>query len=329
MKRVITVLTVILLGIFFLAPSQASVKKLGQTGMTFLKVGVGARATGMGDAYTLVGQDVSAIFYNPAGLALMKSSFDIMASRTTWIADVTYDAVAVAKNMDTWGTVGASFLTASYGDFMGTQVASNEKGYEETGTFSPEAFTAGLTYAKSLNDKFSVGGNVRYVKQSLGSNVKSDGTTTNNQVSGAAFDFGTVFYPGWRSFRFGMSVRNFSQEFEYEKYGFQLPLTFKISAAMDLMDVFTKANELHAFTLAFDLSNPRDYTQRIDLGVEYWFQSMLALRGGYKFNYDEEGLAIGGGINYDISGTVVKIDYSYAEFGVFNSVNRVSIGLSF
>ena len=320
----------ILLCVYLVNPAQAVQKKLGQTGLTFLKVGVGARATGMAGAYTLVGDDASAIFYNPAGISKVSSSFDVMVSRTSWIADITYDAAALVKNLDTWGNVGVSLVTASYGDFMGTRVdLSGSEDYIETGTYSPNAYALGVTYARSLTNQFSVGGNVRYVKQSLGSNLFGDGSTVDNDVSGLAFDFGTIFYPGFRSLRFGMSVRNFSTEFKYQKYGFQLPLTFKIGIAIDAMDILAAGSDVHSLTVAFDATHPRDYTQRINLGAEYWFQEMVALRAGYGFNYDEEGLTVGAGFNYEISGAKAKIDFSYSEFGIFDSVNRITVGLAF
>jgi len=57
---------------------------------------------------------------------------------------------------------------------------------------------------------------------------------------------------------------------------------------------------------------------------------MIALRAGYKYNYVEEGLSAGVGIKYAVEGGFgIKIDYSYSDLGVFDAVNRISIGASF
>src|SRR5262245_49352629 len=44
----------------------------GTTGAEILKIGVGARAIAMGEAYTAMADDVSSLYWNPAGLALMQ-----------------------------------------------------------------------------------------------------------------------------------------------------------------------------------------------------------------------------------------------------------------
>ena len=124
-----------------------------------------------------------------------------------------------------------------------------------------------------------------------------------------------------------MSINNFSGQFKYEETPFQLPLTFKIGAAMDVMDFMGEHDS--PLLIAIDAIHPRDYTERIHVGGEYWYKNMIAVRSGYKFNYDEEGLTAGVGFKVNIVGMDIKLDYAYSDLGIFDTVSRVSFGLSF
>jgi long-subunit fatty acid transport protein len=329
MKKLIILLVVVFCATIFTVPAQSTIKKIAQTGLQFLKVDASARAAAMGGAYTMPGNDASAMFYNPAGMALMQNDFDIFVSRTEWIADISYNVAGVAKDLGIWGTFGVSFIVADYGgDLIGTRVATTEKGYEKTGTIDVGAYAVGLSYARSMTDKFSIGGQVKFAAQHLGSSIlTAGGDEIENKVSGFAFDFGTIFYPGFQSLQIGMSINNFSGEFKYEETGFQLPLTFKIGAAMDVLDLMGEHG--NPLLIAIDAIHPRDYTERIHIGGEYWYNNMIALRAGYKFNYDEEGFSAGIGFQQTIAGVALKLDYAYSDLGVFDAVSRFSFGISF
>jgi hypothetical protein len=92
---------------------------------------------------------------------------------------------------------------------------------------------------------------------------------------------------------------------------------------------FMGEHENSSLLLGVDALHPRDYTERVHVGLEYSYNEMVFLRGGYKTNYDEEGLTAGVGFNVK-SGTMgVKVGYSYSEFGVFDGVNRFDVGFTF
>lgn len=308
-------------------PAHSALKKAAQTGLQFLKVDVGARAAAMGGAFMMVGNDANALFYNPAGIAKMNASFDLLANRTQWIAGISYIAVGCVKNLGSWGSIGISFITSDYGDIYGTRLSGSDKGYEETGNVNVGAYAVGIAYAKQLTDKFTVGGQIKYAYQHLGENLFSNNETAKNQVSGLAYDFGTMFYPGFKSFRLGMSIRNFSPQFKYQQYAFQLPLTFVLGFAMDVLD-FTGRHD-NSLIVAVDAIHPRDYTERIHVGAEYLLMNMFAFRVGYKFNYDEESFTAGLGFEKKVGGLQIKLGYAYSDFGVFDNVNRISFGCSF
>lgn len=327
MKKLILVIMVISICMMSIVPAHATIRKLAQTGIHLLKVDMSARAAAMGSAYMMVGNGADALFYNPAGITRSQNRYNIFVSQTPWIADITYSAAALVHDLGNIGTVGFTFITADYGDFIGTEVSSTEaKGYKDTGMLDIGAYTFGVGYARDLTNKFSIGAQVKYVSQHLGSNLLDSDERVENRVSGLAYDIGTIFYPGYKSLRVGMTVRNFAAQYEYQDEPFELPLTFTIGAAMDMLDLMGDDHE-NAFILSLDAVHPRDFTERIHVGGEFLFMDMLALRAGYKYNYDEEGLTLGAGIQYSLSGINVKIDYAYSAMQIFDTVNRVSISL--
>ncbi len=262
---------------------------------------------------------------------MQRFGWDFFATRTNWIADISYSAGALAKDLGNLGTIGINFVGTDYGDnIIGTRVASTEEGYIETGNLDIGAYAIGLSYARSLTNKFKFGVQIKYAHQHLGENLISEeeNKIVQNRVNGLGYDIGTIFYPGYKSFRFAMSIRNFSSQFKYEEEAFELPLTFRIGMAMDVLDLIDETG-IHSFLLSVDALHPRDHTERIHIGGEYWYNEIIALRTGYKTNYDEEGLSLGFGLRYEFSGINLKVDYSYSQMGVFENVNRITIGGEF
>ncbi len=327
MKKVILHLALIA-AVYSMPVYSQIMKKVGQTGLQFLKVDVGTRAAAMGGSYIMVGNDATAMFYNPAGIAFVKNSVDLFVGRTNWIAGISYNAGGVVKNFGDWGNIGISFITSDYGEIFGTRVSSSELGFEETENLNADAYAIGLSYAKALTNKFTVGGQIKYANQNLSESILSAGAAPiQNKVSGLAYDFGTIFYPGFKSFRLGMSIRNFSSEFKYQKEGFQLPLTFMVGFAMDVLDFW--GEHTNSLLIAVDAVHPRDYTERIHLGGEYCLMNMFALRAGYKFNYDVENFSGGIGFKHNFGKIKCEIGYSYSLFEVFDDVNRMSFEIGF
>ncbi len=320
-------LSVLIMAVIFMPLQADELKKVGQTGYQFLKIDANARAAAMGGAVTLTGTGAENMFYNPAGLARQTMGTDLVTNQTQWFADISYISVGVSKTVGSLGTFGISYQTADYGDIIGTQVADNELGFVETGNVDVAASAIGLAYARSLTDKFSVGGHMRYASQKLGQN-QVEGEMEDNATSGVVWDFGTIFFPGKSSFRFGMSVRNFSQEMIYEQYSFELPITFTIGAAADVFELLGMS-EKQSLLVALDAVHPRDYTERVHLGLEYGLNDMFFFRTGYKFNYDSEGLSVGAGVNLSLGKLKTNISYALSQAGDFSPVNRISVSVNF
>lgn len=327
-----TILFIIPAAIWIVVSSGHAAEKLAQTGFQFLSVGTDAGATGMGEAYTTVEGGSNALFYNPAGLARLEKRVDATFSANNWIADIKHYAATLAykpKN-GAWGTFGLSAMWIDYGDLQGTMVWNNGNGYIDTDKFSPSALALGLGYGKLLNDKFAVGGQIKLVAQSLGESlIPSDhayatGTVKKNVASTYAYDFGTVYHTGLKSLVFGMQVRNFSGEFEFEEESFQLPLTFRIGVSMDMLDFLNQKPENQSVRFCVDAAHPRSKAEYVSLGLHYQFMEMLSLRTGYMSGQDEYGMSFGFGVS--VMG--MAFDYAYTPFGVFDSVQRVTARIS-
>lgn len=334
MKYVIKLFTIVCISIVLVIPAQAAMKKVGQAGFKFLAVDMSARSVGMGSAFTMMGNDANSMLHNPSGIAYFESDYDFYLSNTTWIADISYIGGGLLVNFGDIGSFGLNFMTADYGEIIGTRITDTEAGFEETGNIGGDvtAYMVGLVYAKRISEKFAMGGQIKYASQRLGkSQLVENGEFIKNDESALAYEFGTTFYPGLvPSFRFGMSIKNFAPEIQYEQEGFELPLTFLIGFAVDAFDLIGDIDQnMHTLTIAMDAVHPRDYTERIHLGAEYWFMNMIALRSGYKFNYDEESYSFGLGVKLNVSGLDLKLDYAYSDFGVFDNVNRITFGASF
>jgi hypothetical protein len=231
-------------------------------------------------------------------------------------------------------------LSVDYGDFMGTIRYNNDQGFLDVGTYSPTAFAFGIGYAKPLSDKFSVGANVKFVRQSLGESVVGDvvtnsdgsfvgGKMDNNETDVFAFDFGVIYKTGFKSLDFGMSVRNFSREVKFKSEGFQLPLIFKIGLSINAADLLEIDKSMHSLLLSVDASHPRDYPEQVGIGAEYTFLQLISLRVGYESPNDEKGISAGVGLKHAFAGFDFAVDYAYTDFGVFTKINQISVHFAY
>lgn len=308
--------------------------RLAQTGMKFLSVSVHPRAAAMADAVTAREASSVAMFYNPAGMALMAPGLDVALGRTEWLAGTSYNMASAAYRAGVYGVFGFSVVSVDYGDyFLGTIRADNEKGYIDLGQFAPSALSAGLGYARSLSDRFAVGANVKYVRQSLGESTMSVGADGPERQAFSkatmAIDFGVLYQTGFRSLTFAFGARNFSSELTYAEENFELPLSFRMGVSVDAVDFTRLDPQVHALRIGLDAERPRDYAEQVKIGGEYEFMHTLALRAGYVFPTDEQGVNLGAGLKTHLDRVRLGIDYAYTQFGAFGNVNRLAVQFGF
>ena len=319
-----------------LAPAQVGLNKIAQRTMNFQQVGLSARASGVGEAFCAVGRGAEAIFYNPAGAAESGRRLDLAFYSTQWIADINYMAGALSYDLGRFGAVGLSFLNVDYGDIYTTSLldasesALYPQGYKDTGlAANVGAWSLGLTYGRAISTQFLIAGNARLVSQSLGASNLTGGLTRNDATK-LVVDAGVKYYTGIKSFRFGMAIRNFSSNIRREEINEQLPLTFTMGAALDLLDfVMAGATEENDLTLSVDFVHPNNYSERVNLGVECLLMHRLAVRGGYQSNQGIASWSAGFGLLTPFSGSSLIVDYSYSWVDTFDAVNRFALGIGF
>ncbi len=312
-------------------PLQAQgLKKVAQAGMSWLTIPVGARGASLGNAYIAIANDASSVFWNPAGLAYT-TGIHAFVNQTQWIADINVNAGVASYNGGNLGVFAISFMAMDWGDFAGTTRANNEQGFIDTGTFSPSDWLIGLAYARQISSAFAIGAHLKYISENLGSNMIGSIDSPEEytaKMDKVAFDFGTTYYTGYKDLRLSMTLTNFSTESKYVAEDFSLPLTFKFGLAMDMTKLWSE-NEQHSLTLGVDAVHPRDFSERLHFGAEYSFQNMVFLRGGYKTNYDEQDLSLGGGLHYTFGEITLGLDYSYLMFTNFDAVHMFSFDFIF
>lgn len=316
---------------------QVGLNKLAQSTMNFQLVSISPKASALGDAFYSLGTGAESIFYNPSGIVDMNSTLDVSLNYTGWIADINYLGAALAYNLGNFGTVGFSVLTVDYGEIIGTslvdpsQQANYPAGYIDNGPVSNVgAYSVGLSYAKAISQQFSIGGTIRLAGQNLGTNSFVDGTNRDNNATKLVFDAGVRFKTDYKGFIFGMALRNFSSNIKREEVDEQLPLTFTMGGVIDILQFFSesKSNE-EALMFALDFLHSNSYSERINLGLEYRFLGMVALRGGYQTNRDVASWSGGIGVNTTVMDSRVEVNYSYSKMEIFDNVNRISLNFSF
>jgi len=300
--------------------------RVGQTGWQFLHLPTSARSAALADIKSgLTENNVSAIFNNPANLVDVKN-IDISVTKINYVADIAYLTAAVAKNFGKWGNFGLFFANLDIGDMYRTENVYNESiGLTERsgdlGTFTAGDVMIGLSYARMITDKLSIGGNISYIEEKL------DDTKVKNWNT----DYGIYYRTGFRSLRLSMVARNFGPDTEFvgftQLYGLpqsvRMPIDFRAGIGYDIIE--PKTDSPHKLSAFLEGVHPNDGPERIHAALEYGLMEVLMLRGGYKFNYDEQGLTLGTGINFSMGGMTGQIDYAYLDYGRLTNVHLFSV----
>ncbi len=329
----------IVIVLFGLAQLNAqSLTKSGTTAAQFLKIGVGPRAIGMAGAFVATVDDISATYWNPAGLTNITSN-EAFFDHTNWILDIKHDYAAAASYLDGFGTIGA-FVSVLSMQEMEVRTIAKPEGTGEL--FDAGGLCIGLSYAKNLTDAFSIGFNAKYIREYI----------WHESATGFAFDIGTLYkIPILNEFRIGASISNFGTKMKLdgrdilrvlqvgagganlistkiELDEFDLPLMFRVGVAADLL----KQDNM-MFTLAVDAVHPNDHSEYLNIGGEFNWSDIVFIRGGYASVFEkdtEKGLSLGMGLKYDILGAVkLKVDYAYQNFNRLKDINYFSIGVIF
>ncbi len=324
-----------------LAPAAHAQSGAGTAAAEFLNIPVGARATAMGGAFGATASDASALYWNPAGTAGLDGR-TVSFEYASWLVglDVNFAAVVVPT---AFGTVGVGLTAVTVPEMEVTEEATNSQ--LPTGeTFDAGFYALTLSYARALTDRFSLGGNVKLVREQI----------ADASAGGVAFDIGTLFTTPFRGVRLGASIQNFGSKMgisgdalnisfdpqpgqngnngtvpgRIQTDRFDLPLTMRVGLATELyQDGQTR------FSVAVDALSPSAGEQHLNLGGEVGLLGgLVQLRGGYhELFYDgsDSSYTLGGGLRYTFGQLDVAADYAYEAHDYLNGANRISVALGF
>lgn len=273
---------------------------------SFLDIGVGARALGMGGAYTALADDANSLYWNPAGLAKLEKR-EFTASHAEMYESTRLDFLAYA-HPTSQGTLSAGLTYLSQGkiegrDSLGRQTA----GYDA----SDAALSAG--YARKLGFA-ELGVSVKYIRSHIGS---TEAQTVAADV-GAKRDFG--------SFTVGAALRNLGPGLKFENQRNDLPLRLAAGAAYKFTGGHAAAVEV--------VNGPRGAGTDGAFGGEFQAVTNLYLRGGYTTQ-----TAIIGGSGFDVARGLTlglgfrnekwSLDYAVLPSGELGRSHRFSLGARF
>lgn len=294
-------------------------QRVGISTAEFLKIGVGGRASALGEAFVAVANDASALYWNPAGLVQFKDD-QVMFSHNVWVVDINHDFLGAVYHLDESNAFGVSFTSLSMQDMPVTTE------YQPFGTgeyFSFGDIALAVTYSRKMTEQFSFGGTVRYIEETL----------DKLKMRGVMIDLGTYYWTGLGTSRFAVSVSNFGNQLAPDGevvligkrstsnwQSFSPPTVFRIGFALEPYQ-----DEYNKLTASIQLNHPNDNSENFATGLEYSWRNMFFLRGGYKFNVDEQNYSFGAGVNLPISIANVTVDYAYSNFVRLGTAHRFSI----
>jgi hypothetical protein len=321
MKKYLTSSLIVTIFLLTFSGSLYSFPKVGTTSFQFLEVLTSARGSALGNAFCSMVDNSEAEFYNPAGLTGI-NNIDLSVGYVNWFLDAAQYSFAAGYYLDGYGVLGFQAMFTDVGvieetrvDALGFQADGSYNGL--TGrTFRPNSIVFGVSFARDLTDRLSLGVTAKFVHENL----------VYKSASVLAFDGGLLFKTGFRNIVIDATIRHFGQQVKYIDEAFPLPQTFTIGVSSFLLsdkDPLIAQSDQHSVRLAYEMVQPRDYDQQHSIGMEYSFENMFFLRGGYQFNTDEQSWSVGMGLQYD----GLRVDYSYNDFGQYlDAVHRITIG---
>ena len=327
-------------------PSRASAgdfSKVGTAAAQFLKIGVGARGAAMGEAYVALTNDVDALYWNPAGIAGIRS-VGLGVSHANWFADISHNFAGLAIPLGEYDAIGLSMIQLGAPE----QEVTTVQNPDGAGLYYKVSDLAlGVSYARQLTDRFKVGVTAKYIQQ----------TAYNESANGFALDLGTSLRTGFHGLVVAMSLSNFGQNLQLQgrdllstsnpsasvssgAYNpnstlsteeWPLPLYFRIGVAFDVVggsEPIIASND-HRLTVTIDGNHPNDNIERGGIGGEYGWDETFFVRAGYKFNYAEERWTFGAGVKVELSGKDIAFDYALVDYGVLGKTSRFTVGVQF
>ncbi len=326
--------------------------RVGTTAANFLEIGYGTGGNAMGDAYVSVVNDLSAVYWNPAGLARMEYN-EALFLYQPWIVDINTHLVAVGWRLKPIGTLALGVINVNYGDMEVTSLEFQEGTGE---MFSANDMAVSLSYGRQLTTWFSFGATVKYITSNI----------WHTDATAFAMDLGVIINTSFFSvtgkrddgLNIGMSVSNYGTRMKYDGIDLVQPIDILPDESGNFRDVpgqfklqewelplffrlgvsytpFVMNNQVVTFSL--DALHPNNNYESVNFGTQYTVMipgfGDLSLRGGYKALFmpnSEYGLSLGGGIlKYILNNKGIKLDYAFRDIGILGNTHNFSVGMIF
>ncbi|MEW6102276.1 MAG: PorV/PorQ family protein [bacterium] len=293
----------------FVLATSLWAKEKGETSCSFLKLTGGARAAGMGDCYIGLSDDVSACYFNPAGLAQLdetrREGLFMLLRPMTGVESLIMSFGAIAIPVVPYGVFGGAFTYYGYGEM---DKHTNDDGTPD-GKWSAYDFALSTSFAKWVKPNImSLGGSLKVV----------NGKIDDESAIAFTVDLGGLYKTPKKGLNVGCAIKNLGSNMKYDEDGFSLPLSLKAGVSYSL-----PKNLL----ILSDLTIPNDNDPYLGLGAEYSLKEMFFIRAGYKTGPEDEGkgFTIGLGTKY----LSYNFDYAYQPFGKLGDSHRLSVKATF
>lgn len=275
----------------------------GTRAMTFLKIGVGAKAIGMGESQVAATDDLYASFWNPAGLSKLEKP-QLALMHNEWFAEINQEFVGIALPIGKSNTVGISANFLSFGDIQGRDQDGNL-----TEIFHPYDLAMVLSYARGFGKTLAAGINAKYIREQI----------SDENGIGIAFDFGGLYSFSNVPLSFGINAQNVGPRVKYVEDAFQLPFVLRVGTAYRLF------NDDAILTL--DFIRPTDNDNAFAAGIGYTIANILQIRTGYKYQLGGNDLGAISGLTggFGLSLLRFQVDYALVSFGDLGLTHRLSL----
>jgi hypothetical protein len=300
-----------------LADAAQIFEKVGTFDGQFLKIGVGARAAGMGGAFVAVADDATALFWNAAGIARIDADkSELSLNHANWVADLSFDQIGYVFHVKRIpGAIGVHARALSMDPMVETTAYQPDPNVGTGRTFDAGMMTVGLTYARSFTDKFSAGGTANFIHEGLAEFSQQT----------YSFDVGTLYDVGTMGMKIGMAISNIGTQIKFIDREARIPAMFRVGSSISVLQSADQR-----LLGAVEFSHPPDNAERLNVGAEYDFRHFVFLRGGYNINYDAEGIAGGVGFHFPVSvAGQADLDYAYTDLKDLGGAHRFSLRFLF
>ena len=286
----------------------------GTTTADFLTLGVGARATAMGEAYSAVVDEAGAVYWNPAALTRIPNA-SATFMHAAYIGSSYFDYGAFAKNLGKLGSIGAGVQYFSAGSIAATDATGSD-----AGTLTPYDLALSLAYAHKLDglgplDGFSVGVTGKFVESKIVTSART-----------FAADAGILSPPFFNErLRLALTAVNLGGTMKFDQATEQLPVIVRFGSSFKITP---------AWLASVDASAPRNDHPYVGLGTEYWLVNGKdwGFSGRAGFNSETigsidgfSGIAVGFGLR--LRG--LAMDYGFVPYGGIGQAHRISITYNF